>query len=111
MNPLQLRTALTDTIINVRFGDFSKGFETRPVNAQGGDETFTVAPNDDGTWSIQSPNGKQWLTINEAGQREWRDVSTTPGGWEKFTRAGNVLTEVQKDGIARPLVQYIGSGL
>lgn len=105
------RTALADKVVNFRFGDFDKGFETRPVNAQGSDETCEVIQNGDGTWSIKSPNGNQWLSIQPDGSMEARDASGEPGPWEKFTRTGNVLTELDKDGVTRPLVEFLGGSL
>lgn len=102
-------TALADTILNFRFGACDQGFESRPVNAQGGDETCHVLPNADGTYSIQSPNGQQWLSIQSDGSRQARQVSdpSQPGSWERFTRNGNVLTELPKDGTSRQLVQFL----
>jgi hypothetical protein len=110
---MDIQTALSNTILNVNYGDFAKGFGFRLVNAQGGDETFTLRPNADGTWSVIAPNGAAWLTIEQNGTFGFRLLSEhpEPGGWEKFTRQGNVLTEVPKDGVTRPLVQLIARDL
>lgn len=108
-----MKTALSDTVINVRFGDITEGFEPRPANAVGGDELFDLIQNPDGTWSIKSPNGEQWFSVQRDGSWASRDVSdpNQPGPWEKFSRQGNVLTELPKDNITRPLVQLIARDL
>lgn len=100
-------TSVADQIVNFRFGVFDQGFEYRPVNAQGGDETCGLVQNSDKTWSILSPNGAQWLSIQPDGSREARNASQSAGAWEKFTRDGNVLTELTKDGVTRPLIQFL----
>lgn len=111
MDPV--KTALADKIINARDGDLSLGFETRDVNAMSVDETFTIVTNADATLSIISPNGLQWVTIELDGSRGFRLISEhpEPGPWEKYTRQGNLITELQKDGITRPLVQFIARDL
>lgn len=108
-----MKTALTDTIINFRFGGIEQGIEHRPVNAQGGDETCEVVSNPDGTYSIKTPNGEQYLSIQEDGSLGWRPTSdpSQPGGWEKFSLIGNVLTELSKDGVSRAPIQFIGRDL
>jgi hypothetical protein len=106
-----LKTALADRIINFRFGGFDQGIETRALSQQGDDETVDVIQNADGTWSIKSPNGQHWLSIQPDGSLEARDAAGEPGAWEKFTREGNVLTELPKEGITRPLTSFAGSGL
>jgi hypothetical protein len=108
---MSMKTAIANQIVNFRFGAFDQGFETRPVHAQGGDETCTVEPNDDGTWSIRSPNGQQWLSIQEDGSWQARDANGEPGPWERFTREGNTLTELAKAGITRAPVTLVGGGL
>src|SRR6185436_8142961 len=109
--PLPIRvvtpTALADTIVNFRYGAIDQGFETRPVSAQGSDETVGLVTQPDGTLAILSPNGTQWLSIQPDGSREPRDAHGEPGAWETFTRQGNVVTERAKDNLARPLVQFL----
>lgn len=104
-----MKTAISDEIVNARFGRFDQGFEHRPVEQQGSDETLAVLPNPDGTWSVQSPTGDDWLSVQMDGTLEARATSdpSQPGPWEKFTRQGNVLTELPKDGVTRPWRQFL----
>ena len=106
------QTALAAEIINFRFGAIDHGLERRLVNEQGSDETCTLVPKAEGHWAIQSPDGQQWVSIQPDGSISWRLVSdpTQPGPWETFTRAGNVLTELPKDGVTRALVQFLVKG-
>jgi hypothetical protein len=106
-----MKSALADTIINFRFGAFDQGVEVRPLNAQGGDETVEIVANADGTYSVKSPNGAEWLSIQADGSFGGRPSNGEPGLWEKFSREGNVLTEMPKDGVTRPLVQLIARDL
>lgn len=108
-----MKTVLSNEIVNARFGNFHEGFEHRPANAQGADETVELVKNDDGTWSIKSPDGQDWLSIQPSGGFDARPVAdpSQPGPWEKFSRVGNVLTELPKDGVDRPLVQLIARDL
>jgi len=105
----ELTTAIANVIVNARFGDLDQGLESRPVNAQGGDETWTVIDQGDGTVAVRSPNGQQWLSIQPDGRWESRPVADPgqPGPWERFTRDGNVLREVPKDGVSRPPVELL----
>jgi hypothetical protein len=105
------KTALSSTIVNFRNGTIANGFETRPVNAQGSDETANLVNNADGTVSILCPDGSFWLSIQPDGTWEGRPGTAPPGPWESFTRVGNVLTELAKDGVSRPLVQFIARDL
>lgn len=69
----------------------------RPV--AGVDETAQLFQFTDGTYGIQSPNGRSWLSIQRDGSYEERPVveDEEPGSFERFTLAGNVLTELPKD--------------
>lgn len=106
-----VKTAIATQVLNARFGEFGQGFEQRPVADAAGDETMTLVPNADGTWSIKSPNGQQWLSVQPDGSMEGRPSDGEPGPWEKFTRTGNVLTELPKDGVTRPLSAVVGATL
>lgn len=65
----------------------------RPV--AGIDETAKLFKFADGTYGIQSPNGRSWLSVQPDGSYEERlVVDGEPGAYERFTLAGNVLTSV-----------------
>lgn len=104
-----MRTVIANEIINARFGQFGRGLERRPAEFQGPDETVEVLQNADGTWSIKSPDGSEWLSVQVDGSLEGRPVSdpSQPAAWERFTRKGNLLMEQKKDGVDRPLVELI----
>jgi hypothetical protein len=110
-NLMNVRTSIASKIVNFRFGGCDQGFEDRAVNEQAGDESCTLVSNADGTWSVRSPNGAHWLSIQENGSWESRDANWPPYDWEKFTRQGNVLTELHKPGITRLPITLIGSVL
>lgn len=104
-----MKTPISDHILNCRFGKFSQGFEQRDTTHVGSDEQPEVVKNDDGSYSLKSPDGSEWLSIQPDGSRQARQTSdpSQPGVWEKFDRTGNVLTERPKNGISRPLVSFI----
>jgi hypothetical protein len=70
----------------------------RPV--AGVDETGNLYQFVDETYGIQSPNGRSWVSVQGDGSLEEREVveGQEPGPWERFTREGNVLTELPKEG-------------
>jgi hypothetical protein len=105
-------TRLPDAIVNARFGGLDRGIEERPWDAQGGDETFVAVLLDDGHYALRSPNGVNWLSINDAGEIEARTVGDPgqPGINETFSRAGSVLTELPR-GLSRPLVRFLARDL
>jgi len=104
-----MKTVISSQIVNARYGRFRDGFEQRPAFAAGGDEIVDVVKNADGTYSVQSPDGTEWLSLQPDGTMEARPVSdpSQPGAWEKFTRKGNVLTEGAKEGLDRRLIELI----
>lgn len=69
-------------------------------------ELCHLVRNNDGTVSILSPNKDWWLSIELNGSLGERPASNPPGHWEKFTLDGNVLTELPKEGITRPLKRF-----
>jgi hypothetical protein len=79
----------------------------RPV--AGADETGNLFQFADGTYGIQSPNGRSWLSIQGDGSYEERPVveGQEPGPWERFTLEGNVLTELPKEGATREPVTFV----
>jgi hypothetical protein len=79
----------------------------RPV--AGVDETGNLYQFADATYGVQSPNGRSWLSVQGDGSLEERPVveGQEPGPWERFTREGNVLTEVPKDGATRAPVTFV----
>jgi hypothetical protein len=91
-------------VINWRFGG-GKGFEKR--DAIGSDELASLVKNDDGSYSVLSPNKDYWLTVNNEGNLEERTSSNPPGDWEKFHLDGNVLIEMPKEGVTRPVKKFI----
>lgn len=84
-------------LLNARFGAFNKGFEWRPINWQGGDETCKVVPTPDGYWAVLSPDGQWWLSVQPDGSLEGRPSNTIPGWWECFLRVGTRISERPKD--------------
>ncbi len=61
----------------------------------GADETAKLFRFGDGTYGVQSPNGRSWLSIQPDGSYEERPVEDSePGAYERFTLQGNVLTSV-----------------
>jgi hypothetical protein len=74
----------------------------RPV--AGADETGQLFQFADGTYGMQSPNGRSWLSVQGDGSLEERPVTDQePGPWERFTRSGNVFTELPKDATREPV--------
>lgn len=75
----------------------------------GSDETAQLVTFADGTYGIQSPNGRSWLSIQPDASYEERPViaGEEPGPWERFMLAGNVLTELAKEGVTRAPVTMV----
>jgi hypothetical protein len=63
----------------------------------------------DGTWGMRSPNGRSWLSIQEDGSEQERVASddAEPGPWERFTKNGNVFTELPKENATREPVTFV----
>jgi hypothetical protein len=95
-------------ILNWRFGG-GKGFEFDRQKV-GSDELCFPVKNDDGTYSVLSPNKDTWLSIQFDGSLGERPSDGEPGYWERFSRDGITLTELQKDGSSRPLVSFLCMG-
>jgi hypothetical protein len=95
-------------ILNWRFGG-GKGFEFDRQKV-GSDELCFPVKNDDGTYSVLSPNKDTWLSIQFDGSLGERPSDGEPGYWERFSRDGITLTELQKDGSSRELVSFLCMG-
>lgn len=92
------------SVINWRFGG-GKGFERRTeVNVE---ELCHLVRNTDGTISILSPNKDTWLTVELDGSLGERPSDNPPGPWERFLLDGNILTELPKEGVTRPMKKFI----
>lgn len=105
-----MKTSLSDTILNWRFGNFHSGTEYRLVTQMGAHELVEVVPQPDGTVALKCHDGTEWLSIQRDGSRAGRPTADPgmPGPWEKFTRAGQILTELPKDDLAdRDLVAFV----
>jgi hypothetical protein len=87
--PVSMRTSVSHLVTNFRFGDFDLGIETRPANQVGGDETVEVVKNPDGTYSIKSADGDEWLSVQPDSSLQSRPTSdpSQPRSWEKFQQA------------------------
>lgn len=95
-------------VLNARFGAFSHGTETRPADGPIGiDETMTLIENADHTWSIRSPNGDEWLSVQPDGSLQGRMSSHDAGYWERFERVGDSLVELRKDGVTRDRLMFL----
>jgi len=74
-------------IINARGGWFHDGYETRGAIGPHEQMRLTVHPDNDGTYSIKSPDGSEWFSFDAKGEWSYRkDEPGQPGPWEKFTR-------------------------
>lgn len=75
----------------------------------GVDETAQLVELSDGTYGLMSPNGRSWLSIQPDGAFQEREVieGEEPGVWERFTISGNVVTELQKEGVTRAPVSFV----
>jgi hypothetical protein len=76
----------------------------------GVDETANLVELSDGTFGVQSPNGRSWLSIQGDGSYQERPVveGEEPGPWERFTLVDGILTELPKDGVSREPVTFVG---
>ena len=75
----------------------------------GSDETASLVRLSDGSYAIQSPNGRSWLSIQPDGSYEERPVieGEEPGPWERFTLDGTVLVEWPKEDSSRAPVEFV----